>query len=63
VSAYVDYGPARIHPKGHGILANGRYLDRPYCDLCGVFRSRRLRKIGRDEFGDLHRCESCDLEA
>ena len=36
--------------------------DRAECDYCGPFRTGTLRKVGRDDFGWLYRCQGCDEE-
>ena len=63
---YTDYGPK---PKDTETRSrsyhkrNTRYNNRPYCDLCGPFRSRYLRPIGQpDDIGQEHRCRGCDEE-
>jgi hypothetical protein len=53
-----------IRPRSH---ASG-YTEfpasqRPHCDMCGPFRGAFLRPVGRDEFGQIWRCEGCDREA
>jgi hypothetical protein len=58
LAPYTDYGPSRTR----GTIVSQRYVNRPYCEMCGPFRGRFLRRSGADEFGTLHRCRSCDEE-
>ena len=47
-------------------LGRKDYHDRPFCDLCGPFRGRRLRKIppitNYDPPDGNWRCQGCDEE-
>lgn len=61
---YTDFGPKYVSQKKHGKnVLNPRYVNRPYCDLCGGFRGCYLRKTGRVEHGQqIWRCRKCDEE-
>ena len=67
---YTDYGPNPHQPASTTRFASMRarvrketaWRNRPFCDLCGSFRGRYLRRVGRDEFGPIHRCRACDEE-
>jgi len=35
---------------------------RPYCELCGPFRSEFLRRLENDNYGPRYRCHKCESE-
>lgn len=53
--AYTDYGPK---PKPEQARTPLKWINRPFCDMCGPFRGRYLRSIGFDEFGREYRCRA-----
>ncbi len=66
---YIDYGP-KPTPKANETTEDfhararrmGKWINRPFCEMCGPFRGRRIRQSGHDEFGPVYRCEGCDNE-
>ena len=60
---YRDYGPAVRKTKGHAPHPTLTWMNRPHCDLCGPFRGRFLRSVGRDAYGEIYRCRGCDDES
>jgi hypothetical protein len=48
---YTDFGPPAL--CGQQAI---RYADRPFCDSCGPFRGRYLRRLD----AETHVCRDCD---
>lgn len=67
---YEDFGPATRQIRGHTRLPTQRWINRPFCDLCGPFRGRYLRKLGCGGGSECKlgctetewRCRGCDEE-
>lgn len=63
---YTDYGPNPYRPENAArftvmlrrVRRETEWRNRPFCDLCGPFRGRYLRRLGTGE----HRCRGCDRE-
>jgi len=67
---YTDYGPNPYKPENAArfrimlrrVAAETAWRNRPFCEMCGPFRGRYLRRSGSDEFGPIYRCKGCDEE-
>ena len=68
--SYTDYGPNPFKPENAPrfrtmigrVRAETKWRERPFCDMCGPFRGRYIRTMGRDEHGPEYRCKGCDEE-
>lgn len=57
LDGYLDFGPRKAAGHSEAVVSQ-TWAQRPYCDMCGPFRGRYLRKIGADEFGAEYRINS-----
>jgi len=59
---YEDYGPrpsVELTQSSRPVRpARTGWTARPYCDMCGPFRGRYLRRMADGEY----RCHGCDVE-
>lgn len=58
-----SYTADPVRREGSYLVYTQGNPNTPFCDLCGPFRTNRVRKVGRpDEFGQEYRCSGCDKE-